>query len=131
MPEEPEVFTVAEVATALMDAARGPSAGAAIAHLTALIQQAGGELTDLELAELARTDSYADPAVDLSGLRPAIEVEMRRRGLWDSFRRQERIRVWTSGIRWLVSILAISAGALAALFGAIIGLKWVLYWMGF
>lgn len=131
MPEEPEVFTVAEVAAALMDAARGPSAGTAVAQLAALVEQAGSHLSNPELEDLARTDAYADPTAELAGLRAAVEAEMRQRGIWEGFRRRERVRVWSSGLRWLISILAISAAALAALFGAIIALKWVLYWMGF
>jgi hypothetical protein len=93
------------------------------AALTALVAEHGALLDEERLRTLARLDPR------LGAMHAAIEREMRRRGIWRSFRRAERRRVWLGGLRWSLSILLIAAALLAAFFGAIIGASRALHWL--
>jgi hypothetical protein len=131
MEEEPRVLTDSELLEILIAAAGDAQAHQAIAMLEQLVVERGSSLSGDQLRRLARVDSFSDVAVNTSSLRAAVREEMERRGIWRTFRRRERLDVWLKGVRWTAGILLMAAGILAAFFGLIILLKWVLYWMGF
>ncbi len=118
----------------LIAEAQGGDAVNAIAMLEALLRQPGVELPEGVLGALVRLEPYPGDGELVSAaarLHRTVEYEMRRRRLWKRFRRAELGRLVLSAARWGAGLLAMAAALLTAVFGGIVGLQWLLRWMGF
>ena len=131
MDDAGRVLTDEELLAVLIAEAQGTNAAQAVAILENYVTDLGSRLTDEQLFTLARVDTYCDVAVDSAALYAAVQREMERRGIWQRFRRRERVRVWLAAVRWMAGLILMAAGVLAGVFGLIIATKWILYWLGF
>ena len=131
MEEESRVLTLSELVAVLVAETQSGNAAQAVAILESLVSEEGEHFAADELLTLARIETYCDAAVDTGPLRAAVQQELEARGLWRRFRRAERRRVWLAFAKWIAQLLLLSVAVLAAVFGLVIALKWVLYWMGF
>jgi hypothetical protein len=125
MGDESYPLPLGELIAGLRELAREGNA-AALAALIGLVRERAAEMEEQDLHALARLDVRgAEPLYD------AVRREMRRRGVWRGFRAREMARVYGSGARWLAGIVVLAVLLLAAVFGGLIGVKWLLYWLGF
>lgn len=118
-------FPLEEPIVILVGLAREGNAKA-LAALLGLARHRGERISPADLERLA--------GLDLPGsgpLRQAVRREMARRGNWRRFRVREVASVWGRGAGWVAGIMALAVALLAAVFGGIIGLRWLLSRLGF
>ena len=135
MTQEAQPLRPGAAAAILIGEAQGGNSAQAVAFLDALVRLHGSELTETELRRLARLQAWGEPPllvpVDTATLQATVRQVMENRGLWRRFRRYELSRLALRALGWAAGLLLLPGAVLAVVAGALIGIKWVLYWMGF